>query len=72
MDADFVATRLFAPFASTKQNGFGIGAFEARSLVQAMGGRLTVDTRPGAGTRFTITLPLSAVEPAALPERMIA
>ncbi|NJC05815.1 putative PEP-CTERM system histidine kinase [Sphingomonas kaistensis] len=72
MDADFISTRLFAPFASTKQTGFGIGAYEARSLVQAMGGRLTVDSRPGAGTRFTITLPLSAAETAALPERLRA
>ena len=72
MDADFIATRLFAPFASTKQDGFGIGAFEARSLVHAMGGRLAVDSRPGAGTRFTITLPLQPAEPASLPERLTA
>jgi signal transduction histidine kinase len=72
MDADFIANRLFAPFASTKQNGFGIGAFEARSLVHAMGGRLTVESRPGAGTRFTITLRLSPAEPATLPERLFA
>jgi putative PEP-CTERM system histidine kinase len=72
MDAEFVATRLFAPFASTKQDGFGIGAFEARTLIHAMGGRLTVDSRPGAGTRFTITLPLEAAQPAKLPERLSA
>jgi putative PEP-CTERM system histidine kinase len=72
MDADFVATRLFAPFASTKQGGFGIGAYEARTLVHAMGGRLTVDSRPGVGTRFTISLPLTPTEPAELPERLIA
>jgi signal transduction histidine kinase len=72
MDPDFVATRLFAPFASTKQDGFGIGAFEARSLIHAMGGQLSVASRPGAGTRFTITLPLSLAEPATLPERLSA
>ncbi len=72
MDADFIATRLFTPFASTKQNGFGIGAYEARSLIHAMGGRLTVESRPGAGTRFTITLPVSAAEAADIPERLIA
>ena len=32
--------------------GFGIGAFEARSLVAAMGGRLTVDSRPGKGSQL--------------------
>jgi len=62
MDGDFIRNRLFQPFASTKSGGFGIGAFEARSLVTAMGGRLGVDSRPGQGTTFTITLP--AAEPA--------
>jgi putative PEP-CTERM system histidine kinase len=58
MSADFIRTRLFQPFASTKESGFGVGAFEARSLVAAMGGRLEVDSRPGMGSRFTIFLPL--------------
>jgi putative PEP-CTERM system histidine kinase len=62
MDADFVRNRLFQPFASTKPDGFGIGAFEARALVTAMGGRITVDSRLGRGTTFTIHLP--AAEPA--------
>jgi len=57
MDGEFVRNRLFQPFASTKDSGFGIGAFEARSLVAAMGGRLNVDSRPQAGTTFTILLP---------------
>ena len=57
MDGDFIRNRLFQPFASTKPGGFGIGAFEARSLIAAMGGRLSVDSRPGGGTTFTITLP---------------
>jgi signal transduction histidine kinase len=57
MDGDFIRNRLFQPFASTKPGGFGIGAFEARSLIAAMGGRLTVDSLPGRGTTFTITLP---------------
>ncbi|MCY7399250.1 MAG: PEP-CTERM system histidine kinase PrsK [Sphingomonas bacterium] len=59
MDSDFIRTRLFQPFASTKDGGFGVGAFEARSLIAAMGGRLSVDSRPGQGSRFTIYLPES-------------
>ena len=51
---------------SKASGGFGIGAFEARSLITAMGGRLGVESRPGQGTTFTITLP--APEPA-LEER---
>jgi putative PEP-CTERM system histidine kinase len=61
MDGDFVRNSLFQPFASTKAGGFGIGAFEARSLVAAMGGRVSVDSRPDKGTTFTILLP--AAEP---------
>ena len=57
MSADFVRDRLFRPFSSTKPGGFGIGAYEARSLVQAMGGTLEVDSREGEGTRFRIVLP---------------
>jgi len=67
MDSDFIRNRLFQPFASTKPGGFGIGAFEARSLIAAMNGRISVDSRPGQGTTFTITLP--AAEPAREPKR---
>jgi putative PEP-CTERM system histidine kinase len=70
MDGDFIRNRLFQPFASTKPGGFGIGAFEARSLITAMGGRISVDSRPGRGTTFTILLP--AAPAAAEPERKIA
>jgi len=67
MDADFVRNRLFQPFSSTKSGGFGVGAFEARQLITAMGGRLSVDSRPGRGTTFTIFLP--AGEAASEPNR---
>ena len=67
MDSDFVRNRLFQPFSSSKPGGFGIGAFEARSLIAAMGGRLGVDSQPAKGTTFTILLP--AAEPAAEPVR---
>jgi signal transduction histidine kinase len=70
MDGDFMRNRLFQPFASTKAGGFGVGAFEARSLITAMGGTLSVDSRLGHGTTFTITLP--AAKSAGEPERKIA
>ena len=70
MDGDFIRNRLFQPFASTKPGGFGIGAFEARSLISAMGGQISVDSRPGDGTTFTICLPAAA--PARQLERKIA
>jgi signal transduction histidine kinase len=72
MSADFIAGRLFLPFASTKDGGFGIGAHEARALIEAMDGRLDVRSRPGAGSCFTIRLPRA--EPISLnkKERMSA
>jgi putative PEP-CTERM system histidine kinase len=60
MSPQFVRDSLFKPFVSSKDGGFGIGAFEARELVRGMGGRLDVESREGLGTRFTILLPLSA------------
>ncbi len=71
MSADFVRARLFQPFVSTKDGGFGIGAHEARALVEQMGGRIEVDSRPGAGTRFTIRLRLADAG-AATPEQRIS
>ena len=64
MDAEFVRSRLFLPFASTKEAGFGIGAFEAQSLVTAMGGRISVESRPGKGSQFTIHLAAAEEPPA--------
>jgi signal transduction histidine kinase len=60
MSPEFIRTRLFKPFHSSKAGGFGIGAFEARELIRAMGGRLEVESREGLGTRFRIRLPLAA------------
>ena len=59
MSPEFIRTRLFKPFNSTKPGGFGIGAFEARELIRAMGGRLDVESREGLGTRFRVRLPLA-------------
>jgi len=56
MSADFIRTQLFKPFTSTKDGGFGIGAYEARQLILALGGQLDVTSRVGKGTTFIITL----------------
>lgn len=65
MSPAFIRDRLFKPFASSKPNGFGLGAYEARTLAQAMGGRLEVESREGEGTRFRVLLPTvtAATEP---------
>jgi len=58
MDDTFIRTRLFQPFDSTKGAGMGIGAYECRETILALGGQLEVDSTPGRGTRFRISLPL--------------
>lgn len=61
MSAAFVRDHLFRPFASSKPDGFGIGAYEARELAVAMGGALEVTSREGKGTRFRLVLPAMRV-----------
>ncbi len=68
MSPEFIRTRLFKPFVSSKPGGFGIGACEARELVRAMGGRLDVESREGFGSRFIIRIPLHAQGSARLPD----
>jgi putative PEP-CTERM system histidine kinase len=58
MEDEFIRTRLFQPFDSTKGAGMGIGAYECRETIHALGGQLDVDSAPGRGTRFRIRLPL--------------
>jgi signal transduction histidine kinase len=58
MSREFVETRLFKPFSSTKAAGMGIGSYESFQYVRELGGRIDVDSVPGQGTRMTITLPL--------------
>ena len=67
MDADFIQNRLFRPFDSTKGlTGMGIGVFESREVVRGIGGDIGVQSSPGEGTLFRITIP--AVVPTAIEE----
>jgi putative PEP-CTERM system histidine kinase len=58
MTPEFIRDRLFKPFQTTKQAGMGIGAYESMQYVRELGGRVSVDSAPGAGTRVTLSLPL--------------
>jgi len=64
---------IFEPFyrASASRDGdgehLGLGLFLVDSHVKAMGGRCRVESQPGAGAAFTVTLPLARIA-AAAPE----
>jgi len=53
-------TNLFHPFQSFFDGGTGIGMAIVYRIVQDHGGRLRVDSRPGAGTTITVELPTVA------------
>ena len=61
MPAEFVRDELFRPRRSTKAGGHGVGAYQARELVRAAGGELTVTSAPGLGTSVRVSLPRRAV-----------
>ena len=58
MTPEFVRDELFRPFRTSKPEGSGIGAYQARELVRGAGGDLLVLSRPGAGTTMRLLLPL--------------
>ena len=62
MTEEFIRTSLFRPFATTKSTGLGIGLSQCRGIVRAMGGAITVESRPGAGTTFAVHLPATQPE----------
>lgn len=54
---EYISTCLFQPFKTTKKNGFGIGLFQCKTVIEAHGGSISVESEPGAGTSFTVRLP---------------
>lgn len=58
MTAEFVQTRLFRPFNSTKSSGMGIGSYESYQYVRELGGSIDVKSKAGEGTLVRIELPL--------------
>jgi PAS domain S-box-containing protein len=50
--------QIFAPFFTTRTDGLGLGLNICRTIVEAHGGCMTVDDRPGGGAVFSFTLPI--------------
>ena len=53
---------VFDPYFTTKRTGSGLGLAIAKNIVDAMGGAISAQSRPGEGTRIRIDLP-AAPEP---------
>ncbi|AHE53577.1 hypothetical protein NX02_09280 [Sphingomonas sanxanigenens DSM 19645 = NX02] len=51
-----VAEQLFTAFVSTKSEGMGLGLSICRTIVEANGGRIWLEPRPGGGSQFHFTL----------------
>ena len=49
--------KVFEPFYTTKATGTGLGLAIVRQAVEAHGGSVSVESRPGAGATFTLRLP---------------
>lgn len=52
-----IQQKIFEPFFTTKQSGTGLGLAIAKKNVEAHGGTIKVESQPGWGTKFIITLP---------------
>jgi putative PEP-CTERM system histidine kinase len=58
MTPEFVRDSLFRPFKTTKKKGLGIGMFQTKMIVEAHHGHVRVQSEPGKGTAFHVSLPL--------------
>lgn len=58
MSPELVA-KIGEPFFTTKQpgRGMGLGLYLARAVFESIGGALLIDSKPGQGTRVTVTVP---------------
>jgi two-component system, OmpR family, phosphate regulon sensor histidine kinase PhoR len=63
--------RIFGRFyrvgGSRQPEGLGLGLYIARLVVEAHGGRISVDSAPGRGSRFVVDLPASSAAQAGAP-----
>jgi len=54
-----ILSKIYSMHFTTKSGGTGIGLYVARSVVEAHGGEIEVDSQPAHGSCFRVRLPLS-------------
>ena len=62
-------SKIFMPFFTTKPfgTGMGLGLAISYGIVKMHDGQIAVQSQPGQGTTFTVTLPMSLPDPSAGP-----
>jgi signal transduction histidine kinase len=58
---EFIEKSLFRPFQTTKKQGMGIGLYHCKTIVEAHGGRIEVESEEGKGTIFRVLLPVDKI-----------
>ena len=54
----FLEDGLFRPFRTTKKDGFGVGLFQCKTVMEAHGGTIEVQSEEGKGASFTLNFPM--------------
>ncbi len=54
MERDFIETRLFRPFQTTKGKGLGLGLYHCKAIMEAHDGQIEVTSEVAERTTFTL------------------
>lgn len=49
--------KIYDPYFTTKQSGTGLGLVVVHNIIEAHGGKLTVESQPGKGSKFILSIP---------------